>query len=250
MITCSLPEFRIDHTITKPLIRWTIGGNVSGDGMLCLKQSIISWSRLYDESIDRVICHNGLNRQRLAYIESVAHSTKSAVLWQGWHAGSLPVPPSSTAWKLYPPRLRLSAPEIIIDNDLVIHNKHSAINDLLADNKPFISEALTRSYGIYTSVVRSPRNMNSGFIGLPRHYDFQTELIKNLIGPWDNYFDEQGLVTTTIETIDPTIIPLSDISVCITRYEPGLVGVHFVGLNKGDRRAWSKYRHRKGGKHV
>lgn len=97
----------------KPIIRWTIGGNVSQHGIDCLGNSINCWKDLYGDSFDYFLCYNNIDVNKLNFGVNLIN--------QHEHLNSLSIQPNSTAWKLYPPRISLQSHEIFIDNDLIIY---------------------------------------------------------------------------------------------------------------------------------
>lgn len=212
----------------KPLVRWVIG-DVSVEGFDCLRHSISCWRKIYGTTFDLMVCHNNCR----------------------WNINSLNVPtldqtkisgtgkPCSTAWKLYPARLRLDAHEIILDNDLVIFGSIEQLDDYLNSQDMFIvSHAVHRRYGRFDSLVKSDMKINTGFIGYPPGFDLSKHIPN--IDDWE-HFDEQGLIGSILSNKTVSIIPLDEISVCYNRYSLGRSGVHFVGLNGGSSRFWNQY---------
>jgi len=219
----------------KPLMRWTLGDSVSQEGIDCLQQSISSIKKLYNDKFDFVICHSGDNVNDLQLGNVSFFDQRKAT-------NSLTIKPFKTSWKLYPPRLRINSHEIFIDNDVVLYERHPIIDNFLSNDFIFCTEAAYRRYGIYDSLVKSNDNLNTGFFGLPPHFDFAAKLNKRIIGNWQTWFDEQGLVSSIfVESEEFHLVSLSDVWVCADYFRWGKYGIHFVGLNGGKTEYWKNY---------
>lgn len=140
--------------------------------------------------------------------------------------------PSGPAWKLYPPRLRREAHEIIMDNDLVIHEKSPQIDSFLAGSHFLATRAIARCFSVYDSLVSPDVLINSGLVGLPPHFDYAKELKETLLGSWNSHFDEQGLVAACITRHRYELLNLSIKSSIFDI--AGEIGTHFIGANGGD----------------
>jgi len=218
----------------KPLARWTISKTCQ-DGLDCLIYSINNWRLIYPE-FDIIVCHNNLSHKHLGYLRMVGVE----LIDQLMYTCSLRYPPFDTAWKLYPPRLRLGAHEIIIDNDLVIYKRCPIIDKFLESDKQFvITEAHKRYYGQFDNLIeRSMPNTNSGFIGFPPGYDLQAALNGLfMVYPkkgWLTHFDEEGAVTFLMRR-NLQLIPMQQVYACHPKlpFCKGEYGCHFVALNGG-----------------
>jgi hypothetical protein len=231
----------------KTLARWTIT-RVSQDGFDCLAHSIDLVRKIYSNEWDCVICHNELNDSQLQFLERVG----VPMIAQENFSNSLPISPSGNGWKLYPPRLRKTAYEIFVDNDLVISKRHHIIAEAIKTNKPIMCEALERAFGRYDGMVPLGKKLNSGLIGLPPMFDFQAKLTKLISFRWIDHidtkwndvrghFDEQGLVAAALHE-ECLVLPISDFQVCKREYKPDRFGSHFVGLNYGLNMFWNEYK--------
>ena len=212
-------------------MRWTIG-QTTPEAIHSLQLSIKLWRKIYGQTFDMVICYN-----------KDKPSVDEDLLDQNKFINSLPVPPLTTAWKLYPPRIDIDSHEIFIDNDVIVHSPLSVINPfLLSSDLFFITEAWERSYGYNDHIVPSGFIVNSGLFGIPPGFNFHTNLCLN-IKPWASHFDEQGLVASVLCNCNTTIIPLSDIRVCMPEasFGPTKCGLHFVGLNNGHNEHWHQF---------
>jgi hypothetical protein len=218
----------------KPLARWTISKTCQ-EGVDCLIYSIKNWKLIYPE-FDTIVCHNNLSRTHLGCLRVAGVE----LIDQTAHTSSLRYPPFDTAWKLYPPRLRLNAHEIIIDNDLVIYKRCPLIDRFLeARNQFVITEAHKRYYGQFDCLIgRNMPNTNSGFIGFPPGYDLQAALNGLfMVHPnkgWLTHFDEEGAVTFLMRR-NLQLIPMQQVYACHPKlpFCKGEYGCHFVALNGG-----------------
>ena len=226
----------------KPLARWTVSKTCE-EGMDCLIYSIRQWISTYPE-FDVVICHNNLSRKHLG----VLRMTGIDLIDQTKYRYSLRYEPFDTAWKLYPPRLRLDAHEIIIDNDLVIYNRCPTIDAFLASKNQFvITEAHKRYYGQFDPLLSVDMpNTNSGFIGFPPGYNLQAALNGLfMVYPdkgWLTHFDEEGAVTFLMRR-NLQLIRMSDVYAChpTLPFCKGKYGCHFVALNSGFTDHWRHF---------
>lgn len=221
------------------LAKWTISGFANPVGYECLRLSIHYWKLLYPEC-RCVVAYNGVNSQQLEILESLE---EVELLDQSTCLDRLPVPAKGPAWKLYPPRLDINDYEIWIDNDLVVYSHSDTVRRAIQSGVPFITEGLYRNMGQYEKFIRPQYRINSGWVGLPPGFDVEGEIRSKLIGPWDSYFDEQGLVGWIITSNNGVIVPIKEVYICDHDFQLGEVGIHFVGLNsKPDRKKfWETY---------
>lgn len=223
------------------LVRWTIGP-VREAGFECLKLSVLSFLNLY--KADLFVCHNGLSENQFDFISKlpvnlIRQEDQSFV-------GDKPV---GVAWKLTPPRLALDCHEIFIDNDLILTEKISEIDDFLSTNKStLLIEAESRHYGRFENKVPIGYNINSGLFGLPPNFDLGNYV--KLWGKWgencpnlSRTWDEQGLVASALLNHNHfLIVPDTKITNCYSEllWAPGM---HFVGLNRNaHHRPFAEYR--------
>ena len=86
---------------------------------------------------------------------------------------------SGGLWKLSPPRLDPSVPELFVDNDIVFSRKNSKIIEFLKGDKFLICEDNFKAYGKYIDKINKIGKYNTGIVGVPAGYDFEKELIEN-----------------------------------------------------------------------
>lgn len=226
----------------RPLIRWCCGETppwAEEAVHTCLAMAIRFMRRRYDDRCDFVvICGTEATAD-------VARLAGAEALMQPEFEAALPVPPKGPAWKLYPPRLRLDAPELFLDNDLVLDGGLPILDAFLAgeDDRWLITEARERCYGAYDGLVAEDILFNSGLIGVPAGVDFGQLLRDGLLGPWAGHFDEQGLVASVVSRQNYQLVSRDDVEVWhpARPYRRGRVGVHLVGLNGGFDDHWQSY---------
>ena len=232
----------------KTTLRWTIGP-VSESGFQCLSMSVRMAKKIYPE-FDRVICHNQLNADQLRFINQLEANTIN----QHDHIHHLPYPPEGETvhWKLFPPRVSPDTHEICLDNDVVLLDRIYEIDKFLEYDDKFLSyQGLHSIYGQHDKTVSPGININSGIYGLPPRFDFQGE-IENIIKPWEDKFDEQGIVATIIHRnehfmISQCVIPIIEKWMPISYFSKNKMckGFHFVGLNyQESHKQWNQFRRR------
>ena len=218
----------------KPLVRWTIGGNVHDLGVECLKLSIKSFKKIYGSVFDYVICYNNLNEKHLKIISNL-----NINLYEQFHNEELEYVPKGCAWKLYPPRLASKSHEIFMDNDLIIYNRLKTIDDFLADKIETFGLQGYGMYGKYEKYVRSVQHMNVGLFGLCPNFDLATFIklyqCNDEIRAWETYFDDQGLIAACLfNHSECSIINFEEINNCHHQFKFAKCGSHFCHLNQGN----------------
>ncbi len=239
----------------KPLARWTVG-NVNRQGIAALYESVRSFTGLYGDRFDKLVCFNNLSAEQINTVAALG------VLMLPQYPNALPRQPQSVMWKLYPPRVRQNSHELLIDNDLVLFDRLPEIEEFLASHDlAVITAGLTRSFGWYDHLVPEKVQMNSGLVGWPPGFDLAAAVQERLrINPnpeWTDKFDEQGLVASVITQMKHLVVPLSKVGICHQLdfdlpgqpenvpppgvLPPATHGYHFVELNVGNDLAWKTY---------
>jgi hypothetical protein len=230
----------------KPLIRWVVGP-VSDNGFQSLNISVKNMMRLYPEC-DFAICHNQLPISNLKEILSWGIE----VIDQSPYATDLSQKPNEgyeVHWKLFPPRIRQSSHEIVIDNDIILFNRVPEI-DLFLKNDIFLSyQSLHEAYGLYEDKIPNGIRINSGIYGLPPNFDFENR-VQSLLEPWTDKFDEQGLVAFVLHDKYRYVISQTTVPIIEETWEspelfvnPLSAGIHFVGINYSDEhKGWDWYK--------
>jgi hypothetical protein len=227
----------------KPLLRYTIGP-ASEAGFQVLKMSVGMVRKLYPE-FDIAICYNELPQHRLDFLKTLSIELidqrvfKNSLSWQ----------PTGAAWPLYPPRLRLEAHEIFMDNDIVLYNRVPQIDEFLLGNRFLVSEDFNRLYGQFRPFIPSDKKINSGLFGLPPNYDFGTA-IEELFArcpskAYVKHHDFQGIVTYCVLNAETIMIPLDEVKICGSKQlnvEFGKSGIHFCAVNGlEDHPSWNQF---------
>jgi hypothetical protein len=224
--------------MARPLVRWTFGEG-SEEGKQSLWNSMMCWHRHYGETCDYVLFFNG---QTLPEVPNWVRCYE-----QSEFASSLPLAPTGPAWKLYPPRFSLGTHELILDNDVVLQTIPPLIDSWLGQERLLCSEAYKRNYGQFDGYIPSQVMINTGVLGLPPKFDFRGELLRIIqqagVTLWETHFCEQGCVSSVFCKYNFLQLTLNDISVGIPEnpFDPGLHGIHFVGLNAGWSTWWRQY---------
>jgi hypothetical protein len=165
----------------------------------------------------------------------------SVDLLPGWKS-SMP----GWGWKLVPPRLRIDAHELWIDNDIVFRERLPSIDVWLKTNKAIISTGLQRAYGIFEDSIKDETPYCAGFFGLPPGLDFGERIkhyCQQLKGTPLGYYDEQGITVSVVLENNPVVVPLSELSIVKKLTKPYPKAMHFIGVNRtANHEAWSQYK--------
>ena len=225
----------------RALIRWTIGGNVSADGLEILGVSISFMKKIYGDIADFMICYNNIKEESLSRFE--------VPLFKQYHDpwNFHEYEPTAEMWKMYPPRLRYEAHEIVMDNDLIIFKKFDMLDEFFCGNHTLLLQGRERNYGSYDHLVPQPYAINSGFYGLPPNFDFGTGIemacLTDSTRKWTKWCDDQGVIAHALmreenfKIVSPNDIlnyfPMDEYSL-----PENISGIHFIGSNRGLRANW------------
>lgn len=217
----------------RPLFRWTLG-HTCDKGYDILKHSIAGAMKcLGPESFDWAITYNRIPEDKLFYISrTILADLPAPVCMIEQCEDDMPIPhildashnastyhhvSSGSWWKVCPPRLRIDAHELIMDNDVVMLRANDDILRFLQDDSTLVLEDNSIHLGRYASLfdLRNEPALNSGLIGLPPAYDFGKALYETWInnGQYQNLVggDEQGLLTATLKRQKHITIPRSKV---------------------------------------
>lgn len=233
---------------SRPLARWTIGPTLN-DGFACLAKSVRQFANIYPE-FDLLIAHNQLTNDKIKVIESLGVETCDQMHFVS-SLDPMPVNGYNVHWKLYPPRFRTNAHEIVIDNDIIIRKRIREIDLFLESDSVLLYQGLNGQHGIYEDLVPTGMRVNSGIYGMPAGYDFLKEIhrVVGTVRNWNGKFDEQGLVAATLSAYHTHyIIPLTTLPIVESHFDlkaltnPLCCGHHFVGINYNENHmAWNAY---------
>lgn len=261
----------------KPLLRWVIGGTVA-QGVHILKESITRTSKVFGDRFDYMVCHNNMAVEDLKFIPRVFPFV--TLHGQDWMDCPIADQMSTTRqqdgsvrtdvyscggslWKLCPPRMRLDAHEIVMDNDIVFFSAMRQVEEFLASSRPMLLKEHTRWFGIYDKMFPPGDKFNSGFVGLPPGFDYRAKLRQAWKATGSacklSYADEQGLITYVLSQENPIMVEINDVvelhqmgltvnfngSPCSTKYDftPENRAAHFVQANRNvPHHPWCKYK--------
>ena len=212
----------------RPVIRW-----IKGDGRddEVTRSAIAQATRTFGASVDYCLCTAELSPAR---VRAVLAWAEQPVEW--WPLTPLDNAPLSTAlmkagcypdrfgywWKWFPERVRLDAPEWILDGDIVItapprwFTKWADGHDgtrVTQDDSWDVNDL----YGEYLQLVDQERRLYSGLISLPPGLSYISEMFRILDSqPLASGHDgrtnksEQGVVAAAFEALGAIPIPLSE----------------------------------------
>ncbi len=221
----------------KPLLRWTIG-EVHACGYRTLRDSVKRLRDLYD--FDFVICHNGQNTAQLEFLESLGVELHAQDGYQSLE--------KQTFMKLTPFRLRPDGHEIFLDNDVVLYDCPSEIDQFLASDSTLVYEGLYGLHGAYT--LPKGIHVNSGIFGLPPGFDMEASIKANWLPlPAPSKFDEQGLVgKCLVDHSSYIILPQCRVPILESHFDykahrrnKSACGFHFVGANREENLNFMKF---------
>lgn len=207
-------------------------------GFNTLTLSVSFFKRIYGDSVDYIICYNGLTEKQKSIISEL-----NVEMLEQREEPFMPQP-CGEAWKLYPPRLRLNSYELFIDNDLIILDRVPQIEQFFCSIRLLYTESFNQNYGRYKHYVTKDFRMNSGMIGFPPGFDLKSKIIQNSkFEEWGKY-DEQGLLASIFCRENIIKVPITSIPVCgpaYPKFESGKIGYHFVGVNRGYNIHWTNF---------
>jgi hypothetical protein len=228
--------------VTRLGVRWTVG-DVSPRGFAALRLSILGATRLFGAHAAYAVCVN-----TIAPAEARARTgdTPKSVRWIAADADlpSFLTPfldaglAEGVAWKLAPPRLFPDRHELSLDNDCIVWDLPSALEEWLADpDGRLLASDVIPALGRFATIV-GPRALNTGMRGLPPGLDLGALLAETLAahpGPLPTELDEQGLQVAALSRGPLHVVSLADVAICSPfpphAADPGRCGAHFVGLN-------------------
>ena len=233
--------------MTKTLVRWHIG-DPPRIGWRILEESIRQIQNLYPE-FDCMVCKNGPERNEF-FEAAFSNKSLQLVRQDSKHANGF-FNFSAEDWKLCPPRMRVGAHEIIIDNDVVITERLPSLENFLSSNQPLCLEAsaanqwIRKSYGQFNEKIPDGVKINSGLYGFPPGFDFRQKLLDLWGGmekDWSSRYDEKGSVAAVIGCEDHILIPITEVLPLGqgAEFRKG-PAYHFLNANRGKSKAWEGY---------
>jgi hypothetical protein len=236
----------------KPLARWTLGP-VTATGKKILRESVKLFAKAHPE-FDRVVCYNHVEASELVDLSNLAElveQSANAVPCDLSLPSNDPDEATGCGWKLSPPRLRLDAHELFLDNDLVIRERLLEIEAWLGGNSGIIAEGLhrRRMFGVFDKHIGAHIHACAGLAGFPPGFDIQEQIVNYspfLCGKSFGGYDEQGMTTAMITNMAHYIlVPLTTCHIAEDhQIFPDKMprAVHFTGANRKEwHRGWSAY---------
>jgi hypothetical protein len=218
-------------------------------GLTCLRESVAHVKRLYPEC-DLLICHNQIGTDQLQSLNVPLFDQSKSVC----PLGISPQEGYQVHWKLYPPRLRPDAHEIIMDNDIVLVKRPAEIDAFLSGDATLMCHGLNGLHGKFDKYVPKGVRVNSGIFGMPPGFDFnktaKAKIPEHDLKCWERRFDEQGLVAATLTQyhkrifISVTVLPIVEKTFDIDALTTdACCGYHFAGLNyNNDHLPWITFK--------
>lgn len=244
----------------RPLIRWTLG-SVKKMGAEVFLHSMELTRRTYPECDFVVCCNNNADTSLIKDVDiyeqkigevgyPLEEPNKNKPINMPGVDGNA-TETTASGWKLSPPRLRINAHELWIDNDIVIRKRIPELDRWLTSsgNSGIISEGNGRFYGLFDKYIPPQFRLCAGFFGLSPQVDFQSMILercKLLNGKPLGGYDEQGLVCDIVVDL-PQFIVVPSQSLCIAEFDlPDKLppAIHFVGSNRknNNHKGWNKYK--------
>ena len=212
----------------RPVIRW-----IKGDGLddAITRAAIGQASRLFGDKVDYCVCTNGIKAER---IRSILEWAVAPVEWrpllsqdnpslaQSLTAAGCPPEHYGYWWKWFPERVRPSAPEWILDGDMVIVGVPTWFEQWASgDDKCRVTQddrwPMEGLYGNYVDFVDEHLRLYSGLISLPPNLRYMPEVnkvfaLRPLASGHDGRRDmcEQGVIAAAFQNIGPLPIPLCE----------------------------------------
>ena len=224
----------------RPVIRW-----VKGDGLddSVTKSAIAQATRLFGSDVDYCLCTNGISAERA---RNILEWASEPVEWWPVTADVNPELRDLLAtvdclpanygywWKWFPERVRIDAPEWILDGDMVITSKPEWFEKWTAGKDPLrVSQddrfpprfswkrqginGKKNKYGQYGRLIDKKSALYSGLISLPPKMKYMETFIEILtshpLSPNHdgvNDMSEQGVVALAFQRLGAIPIPLHE----------------------------------------
>jgi hypothetical protein len=226
-------------------IRWTIG-NVSPAGFEAFRLSTHGAIGLFGASAQYRVYVNTIS---VSEAKRRAGRTSAALEWCQTE-NSIPriLRPflskdmaEGVAWKLMPLRAFPDRFELSLDNDVILWDIPSAVNNWLGSYRSdasLIAADVSAAHGRFSALC-GPSPRNSGIRGLGPKLDFEAAIARVLqINPvrLESELDEQGLQIAALGLQGRQfVVDTADVTICSPFHphtpELGQCGAHFVGLN-------------------
>ena len=214
----------------RPVLRW-----IKSDGLddAVTRAAIGQATRLFGARVDYCICTYGLKAERVRDVLAWAAQPVEWIevseadnerLAAALHAARCSTERFGYWWKWFPERVRPSAPEWILDGDMVVtgipewFDEWAAGHDVLRvsqDDRSIADDA--QIFGSYGELVDPTLALYSGLVSLPPELTYVDDMLsvlreQPLSVPHDGIDDmsEQGVVAATFQRHSPIPIPLCE----------------------------------------
>ncbi|MCU1223461.1 MAG: hypothetical protein JWQ42_1554, partial [Edaphobacter sp.] len=216
-----------------------------------LRVSVHCAVRLFGPRTEYVICVNTVG---LESAQQRAGVLPECVCWLEVSSADVPsfllpylgqAMAEGVGWKLVPTRIFPDAYELSLDNDCILWQKPTVLDQWLGNaNRTLLAEDMQRCLGHFqSSSVQGP--INSGIRGLPPGFALAVALRETLeeeslrLGhpvALESELDEQGLQAVALSRHSPSLlVSVREVTICSPFWprepELGTCGAHFVGLN-------------------
>ncbi len=210
---------------TRPVIRW-----IKGDGLddEVTRAAISHATRLFGTEVDYCLVTQGIGPDR---VRSILSWAEQSVEW--WPITENDNPQLADAlkqagcpkedfgywWKWFPERVRVNAPEWILDGDMFIENRPDWFEEWKKGKDPIrVTENNEEQfYGEYSGYVDENPRLYSGLISLPPKATYMNQVLDLLsVQPLKANHDgrrnpsEQGVIASVFQKMKATPIPLSE----------------------------------------
>ena len=224
---------------TRPVIRW-----IKGDGLddEVTRAAICQATRLFGDEVDYCLVTQGVGPERVREILSWAEQSvewwpitdnDNSELAKVLNEAGCPKEDFGFWWKWFPERVRVNAPEWILDGDMVITGRPEWFDHWKEGKDPIRVSGNSEEvlYGEYSALVDSKSKLYSGLISLPPKITYMKQVLDLLkIQPLKKNHDgrfnpsEQGVIVSVFQKMNAVPIPL---------YEFPFAQSNFAGLNYG-----------------
>lgn len=239
---------------SRPVIRWIKGDGLDDD---VTRAAICQATRLFGDEVDYCLLTQGIKPERAREILSWA---EQSVEWIPITENDNPklakflisadCAPENFGywWKWFPERIRINAPEWILDGDMVIVGRPEWFSNWKAGADPIrVSENLEEQlYGEYAKHINSSSRLYSGLISLPPYIRYMNPvaallktqpLAKSHNGRTNP--SEQGVIASAFQKLNAVPIPLhefpfahptlDELQFGASKERNSIWGYHFVG---------------------
>jgi hypothetical protein len=210
---------------TRPVIRW-----IKGDGLddKITQAAILQATRLFGDEVDYCLVTQGIGPERAREVLSWAE--QSVEWWPITEADNpalakllkeagCPKEDFGYWWKWFPDRVRINAPEWILDGDMLVVGRPEWFDQWKSgkDAIRVTENPNEHFYGEYASRVDLQARLYSGLISLPPKIDYMERILELLrIQPLAKNHNgrvnpsEQGVIATVFQKMSAVPIPLTE----------------------------------------